>query len=592
MPFTESGDSNPFTGNPLFLPPPTRLAFFLASSAHFSAPGHQVSHQYKPETGVIRYDLLTMRYFVYCRKSTEADDRQVLSIQSQRTEIERLFGTNPGISIVGIFEESKSAKEPGRPIFDEMLGAIERGDAEGIIAWHPDRLARNSVDGGRLIYLLDRKILKDLKFASFSFENTSQGKLMLSVLLGFSKYYVDSLSENVKRGNRTKLEMGWRPNRAPVGYRNDFATKTIVPDEQDFETIKLLFDAALTGYHSVPRLAAMLRDEWGFRTPKKKHCGGRPLSLAGVYLLLHNPFYAGYIKWNGQLYPGAHRPMLSWEDFSRLQVMLKRRGREKPKRYTFAYTGLMRCGSCGLMITAENKVNRFGSHYTYYHCTRRNTGEHCRQPSVEVLDLERQIREVLERVVLHEAVYRRAVALVDSLRTKEADGLAVQRQTLDRAIELSESKLRTLTDLRLSGIIDDSEFVSRRTELQQEAEALRRQRDTMSNVTEWFEPLETINLACNRLLSWYAAGDDRMKRQIFQMIGSNPTLKDKKLSMELTFPVLSKTERSSFQVWCGWLDDVREKVALRDPKTLGLMRHAEELLRLARGRGFSCPSVR
>ncbi len=101
-------------------------------------------------------------------------------------------------------------KEPGRPIFNEMLSAIERGEAEGIVAWHPDRLARNSVDGGRLIYLLDRRILKDLKFASFAFENTSQGKLMLSVLLGFSKYYVDSLAENVKRGNRAKVERGWR----------------------------------------------------------------------------------------------------------------------------------------------------------------------------------------------------------------------------------------------------------------------------------------------------------------------------------------------------------------------------------------------
>ena len=73
------------------------------------------------------------------------------------------------------------------------------------------RLARNSIDGGQIIYLLDRGSLKDLKFATQSFENNPQGKFMLSITFGYSKYYVDALSENVKRGNRAKVERGWRP---------------------------------------------------------------------------------------------------------------------------------------------------------------------------------------------------------------------------------------------------------------------------------------------------------------------------------------------------------------------------------------------
>jgi site-specific DNA recombinase len=168
--------------------------------------------------------------------------------------MERLYGATPNISIIQVFEESRSAKEPGRPVFNDMLSAIEKGEAEGIVAWHPDRLARNSVDGGRLIYLLDRQILKDLKFASFAFENTSQGKLMLSVLFGFSKYYVDSLSENVKRGNRTKVEQGWRPGRVPIGYKNCTETKTILPDPQHMPIIKELFTLALTGSYTVKEL--------------------------------------------------------------------------------------------------------------------------------------------------------------------------------------------------------------------------------------------------------------------------------------------------------------------------------------------------
>jgi len=162
----------------------------------------------------------SQKFFLYARKSTDVEDKQVLSIEAQITEL-RAFAKNEGLGILEELVEKQSAKIPGRPIFNSMLDRIEKGEANGILAWHPDRLARNSVDGGRVIYLLDCGHLAILKFPTFWSDNTSQGKFMLSIAFGQSKYYVDSLAENTKRGLRQKVRRGEYPSLAPIGYIND-----------------------------------------------------------------------------------------------------------------------------------------------------------------------------------------------------------------------------------------------------------------------------------------------------------------------------------------------------------------------------------
>lgn len=140
--------------------------------------------------------------------------------------------------VVDELVEKRTAKMPGRPVFNSLLTRIKNGEAFGILAWHPDRLARNSVDGGEIVYLVDTGAITRLVFPTFWFEPTPQGKFMLNMAFGQSKYYVDSLSENTKRGLREKVRRGEFPGPAPIGYLNDYRTKTIVLDPQFSSVIR------------------------------------------------------------------------------------------------------------------------------------------------------------------------------------------------------------------------------------------------------------------------------------------------------------------------------------------------------------------
>ena len=147
-----------------------------------------------------------MKYVIYARKSTlNSEDSQSLSINSQIEELQKKF---PELEVVKIFRESKSAYKPNnRQEFKRMVEMFQSGEIQGLLAWHPDRLSREPISGGMIMSLLDFGLIKDLKFASYNFHHSPEGKMMLAMTLSQSKYFTEKLSADVKMGMVKKCKM-------------------------------------------------------------------------------------------------------------------------------------------------------------------------------------------------------------------------------------------------------------------------------------------------------------------------------------------------------------------------------------------------
>ena len=481
-----------------------------------------------------------IKYFLYARKSSEGEDRQIQSIDDQINRLKEL-ADRLDLNIVKIYTESKSAKQPNnRPIFMEMMEKIKAGEANGILCWQINRLSRNPVDSGEISWLSQQGVLKSIQTIDRQFLPTDN-VLLFSVESGMANQYILDLKMNTARGRQSKLKKGWLPNYAPLGYinvKNEMGEKIIEKDPVRFDLIRKMWELMLTGNYTPPAILEIANNEWGLTTKKQRRRGIKPLSRSGIYKIFTSPFYAGVLCYDGNEYHGSHAPMITLEEFDRVQIILGRKGKPRPQKHHFAYTGFIRCGECGCLITGIEKHKHIKStgevrKYIYYHCTRKKKHINCSQKKeVKEEILEKQIEEILTKYTILPEFKDWALEYLNEHNDQEIKDRQTIYETQHSALTRTQRELDELTKMRYRELISDETFIQEKNDLQKRIARLKEElRTTENRAEEWLELTEkTFNFA-TYARNAFITGDLQTKKEIVTALGLNPTIKDGKLAI-------------------------------------------------------------
>lgn len=385
-----------------------------------------------------------LNYCLYTRKSSESDERQALSIDSQIKEMLSL-AQREKLNVLEIKRESHSAKDTGqRPVFNEMIREIKSGKFNAILAWHPDRLSRNAGDLGCVVDLMDQKLIVEVRTYGQKFTNNPSEKFLFMILGSQAKLENDNKSVNVKRGLKTKVEMGLWPAPAPTGYLNhtDRTMKGhVLVDPQRSHVIRLMFEKVAYESYSGRKLFRWLKDDVKFVSR-----GDKPLTLSNVHTILHNAFYTGMIEYprgSGKWYVGKHEPLISQELFKKVREKMDMAKYETKPSKEFAFTRLLRCGMCKSGVSAQDKFKNLAdgtvAKYIYYGCTRFQDKE-CKNQYLREEELITQLLEIIDKIDLN-------VIGVKQKLEKEMERFSEFRNKV-LGVDEEEKSVRKKTDLR------------------------------------------------------------------------------------------------------------------------------------------------
>jgi len=515
-----------------------------------------------------------INYDIYLRKSSEAEDKQIQSIDDQRRELKE-FAVRNGLNIIGEFEESQSAHHPGRPIFNNVMKRIEKGISNGLLVWHANRTSRNPVDSGTLINLIDEGKLIHVRTPSHIYGNTSTEKMMLALECMMAKKDSDDKSEAVKRGLRGRYIKGLPNGVAPIGFLNDKSgekgNRKWLVDKDRFESVRRLLEEFLTGRYSIRKLMNFANDKLGLRTTLHSKQGGKKLGISYICdTILKNPVFAGFFFAKDGVRHELSKdvPRIITEDqYWQIQKIIGNRGRSRPSKniHLFAYVGPTQCGTCGGSVTAEHKhqlicsecKNKFSFshkthcpkckiaiekmkdplylHYVYYHCTK-NKDRNCPEGSVSELYIDGYLSLYYKQnLQISKSLSEWCIDNLEQLGSSDHKDKLEIKISLEKTLTKKENELKELALMKTRGLLEDDEFLSLKAILGAEIRGLRKEIQDLNHIDP--QRLERAQRAFNLAVGVakiFEMGTTKEKKEALSEIGSNLTIKEKKLNVSNT----------------------------------------------------------
>jgi len=322
----------------------------------------------------------TIRCAIYTRKSHEDGlEQEFNSLDAQREAAENYIASqraNGWFCMPEHYDDGGfSGGNMNRPSLQKLKEDIEAGKIDIVVIYKIDRLSRSLTDFCELQDFFDEH---NISFVSVTQEintSTSAGRMMLNILMTFAQYEREIIAERVKDKIAGAKKRGKNCGGYPVlGYDSDPATKRLVVNPKEAETVKFVFERYLVlgSAKAVSRELELRGCRGKVWTTKKgvKH-DGQQINNQMIYRMLNNPLYIGRVPHRDTSYPGEQEAIITQDTWDKVQTMLKSNlnhdsTRRTPKVNPFG--GKVYCGACGGAMSLSHTVKGQNKRYSYYVC--------------------------------------------------------------------------------------------------------------------------------------------------------------------------------------------------------------------------------